>query len=251
MITGLIVGSGMEYLNPESAWREAPTPYGFTVTANIKLGGREVVLLRRHGPGLNVPPHLINYRANMWAMREAGVKRVLSTAAVGSLRKTLKPGDLAVIHDFIDFTKHRDFTIYDRPGERVIHTDFSTPYCRIMSSSLDIASAELEIKLGPQVVYVCVDGPRYETPAEIKMYAKWGGDVVGMTGVPEVVLARELDICYGSLAIVTNYAAGISEHKLSHEEVLAMMSNRREGIHAVLERAIALLPDTENCCSLD
>lgn len=251
MKIGLMAGTGMEYLIPDGQWREVSTPYGFTCSANIMLGGKEIVIIRRHGPGLNVPPHLVNYKANLWAMREAGVKRLISTAAVGSLRSDLNPGDLAVIRDFIDFTKHRDVTIYDQPGEKVIHTDFSEPYCPLLSSSIEHAAASLDIKLAQKVVYVCVDGPRYETPAEIKMFAKWGGDVVGMTGVPEVVIARELGICYSSLAIVTNYGAGISAHPLSHQEVLNMMADRRPQIHAILEKTISSLPETGSCCSID
>jgi 5'-methylthioadenosine phosphorylase len=251
MKTGLIVGTGMGDLAPDTEWREVSTPYGSVCTANTMLGGTEVVLLRRHGPGLNVPPHLINYRANMWALCDAGVKCALSTAAVGSLNKDLKPGDLAVINDFIDFTKRRESTIYDKPGESVVHIDFSEPYCTVLSSSMEGAAAELGIALARKVVYVCVDGPRYETPAEIRMFARWGGDVIGMTGVPEVVIARELHMCYASLAIVTNYGAGISEHALSHQEVVDMVSRRCKDVCAIIEKTISSLPQTGDCCSTD
>ncbi len=251
MKTGVIAGTGMGTLIDETAWREVITPYGNAYIAQIATGGTEVVVLRRHGRGLNVPPHLVNYKANMWAMQYLGVKRVISTAAVGSLSRDLKPGDLAVVRDFIDFTKRREMTIYDRVGEAVHHTDFSVPYCPVVSSAVTQAAADLGTELARSVVYVCVDGPRYETPAEVKMFAQWGGDVVGMTGVPEVVIAKELGICFGSLAIVTNYAAGISETPLSHQEVLDVVASRRDHIYAILERAVALLPETEDCCSAD
>jgi 5'-methylthioadenosine phosphorylase len=249
MKTGLIVGTGMGHLAADEEWREISTPYGSASTANTVLGANEVVLLRRHGPGLNVPPHLINYRANMWALRESGVKCVLSTAAVGSLSKDLKPGDLAVIQDFIDFTKRRESTIYDKPGETVVHIDFSEPYCPALSSAMENVAEELGIGLARRVVYVCVDGPRYETPAEIRMFAQWGGDVIGMTGVPEVVIARELGMCYASLAIVTNYGAGISERALSHQEVVDMVARRCKDVYAIIENTLSSLPETDGCCS--
>jgi len=251
MKIGLIVGSGMDWLTPLQEWSEASTPYGLTVTTTIPFGGRDLVVVRRHGPQLNVPPHLINYRANLWALREAGVKGLLATAAVGSLRKEIKPGTLALARDFIDFSKRRDMTIYDRPGDRLKHVDISTPYCPLISSAIEQAAVELGIELGHGVVYVCVDGPRYETPAESRMFAVWGGDVVGMTSAPEAVLAREMEMCYASLTIVTNYAAGISKHRLTHEEVLAGVASRRQDVHDILQRAVALIPEMGNCCSVD
>lgn len=251
MKTGLIVGTGADSLVRSGEWRETNTPYGEAFIADITLGDREVVLMRRHGPGLNVPPHLVNYRANMMALRLAGVTHVLSTAAVGSLRRDLKPGDLAVIEDFIDFTKRRECTIYDTPAEVVHHTDFSVPYCPAVSAAISQASTDLGAEMARGMVYVCVDGPRYETPAETRMFAQWGGDVIGMTGVPEVVIARELGLCYGSMAIVTNYAAGISERPLSHQEVVEMVSDKAGQVYAILERTVASLPEDNHCCSTD
>jgi len=245
---GIIVGTGMNDLAKGLEWAEVSTPFGYTVTATIQFGGREVVVVRRHGPGLNVPPHLINYRANLWAMRDAGVKPVLATAAVGSLRRPIKPSTLAIVRDFIDFSKRGNLTIYDTPGERLRHIDLSRPYCPLLSSVIEQAAAEIGVELGPRVVYVCVDGPRYETPAEVKMFAKMGGDVVGMTSAPEAILSRELDMCYGSLAIVTNYAAAFGEHKLEHDDVAAAAKQLQPTIRAILERAVALIPETGNGC---
>ena len=251
MKIGLIVGSGMDWLTPLQEWSEASTPYGYTVTTTIPFGGRDLVVVRRHGPQLNVPPHLINYRANLWALREAGVKGLLATAAVGSLRKEIKPGTLALARDFIDFSKRGGVTIFDRPGDRLKHIDISTPYCPLISSAIEQAAVELGIELGPRVVYVCVDGPRYETPAESRMFAVLGGDVVGMTSAPEAVLAREMEMCYASLTIVANYAAGLSQHRVTHEEVLAGVASRRQDVHDILQRAVALIPEAGNCCSVD
>lgn len=252
MKIGLIAGTGMEVLAPAHQWSEMVTPYGPAYTATTLLGERQVGLIRRHGPGLNVPPHLINYKANIWALREMGIQRVLATAAVGSIRPDLGPGSLAVIHDFIDFTKRRGTTIFDVPGDAVVHTDFSTPYCPEISSAIEKAAHELGIEMSPRVTYLCVDGPRYETPAEIRMYAKLGGEVVGMTGVPEVILARELGMCYGALAIITNSAAGLDGNRpLSHQDVVECMTNRRQEVIDLLGRAVRLFPDAKTCCLLE
>ena len=247
MRIGLIVGTGMDFLTPLEEWHEVPTPYGAAYLATAELGGMEVALLRRHGPMLNIPPHLINYHASMHALKELGIQCVLATAAVGSMRKELQPGDMAVVGDFIDFTKRRNCTAFDQPGEVVVHVDFSRPYCPVVSSAMEQAARELGISMGRRVTYMCVDGPRYETPAEVKMFAQWGGDVVGMTGVPEVVLAREMGMCYGALAIMTNYAAGVTDQPLSHQEVLACMSERQRSVQGILSRAVALIPEDHTC----
>lgn len=247
MFIGVIVGTGVDFFSSTEPWSEVQTPYGSAHLSTATVGGREVALLRRHGPGLNVPPHLINYRANMWALREAGVRRVIATAAVGSMWKDISPGTMSVIDDFIDFTKRRETTIFDQPGETVVHTDFTTPYCLEISDAIETAASDSQIALGKRVTYMCVDGPRYETPAEIEMFARWGGDVVGMTGVPEVILARELGMCYGALAIVTNYAAGILKKPLSHEEVVRAVAERRHQIEKILTETVTNLPKERNC----
>lgn len=251
MKIGLIAGTGMDHLTPEREWSEVSTPFGHASTATVTLGGKDVLLVQRHGPGRNVPPHLVNCRANMWAMHQAGVKKIFATAAVGSLREGLKPGDLAVLADFIDFTHRNDATIYVSPGDRVVHTDVTSAYCPILSASIEQSAAAAGIALARQVVYLCVDGPRYETPAEIRMFAQWGADVIGMTGVPEVVLARELEMNYASLAIVTNYAAGISKHPINHDEMFETVASRRQDIGRILESTIAQLSETGNSNSLD
>ena len=247
MRLGFIIGTGMSFLAPGEEWTEIATPYGASITTT-SAAGQPIAVLRRHGAALNVPPHMINYKANMLALKEMGVERVVATAAVGSMRKDLAPGSLAVIQDFIDFTKHRETTIYDGPMPSVVHTDFSTPYCPEVSAAVEQAAKELGIPLGKRVTYVCVDGPRYETPAEIRMFAQWGGDVVGMTGVPEVVLAKELGMCYSSVAVISNFAAGISERPLSHQEVVEQVSKCRGQMRSLLEGTVVLIPETRTCC---
>lgn len=248
MAIGLIVGTGMDSLFQIGEWGEVFTPYG---PASISVGDiskHRIFFLRRHGPNLNIPPHLVNYSANIWALKQAGVDRIIATAAVGSLRIDISPGSFVVIDDFIDFTRHRNTTVYDKIGESVVHTDFTTPYCPSISDSIEHAAKELGMELAPRVTYVCVDGPRYETPAEVRMFAILGGDVIGMTGVPEVTLAKELGVCYGAIAAITNYAAGITDRPLSHDEVVRNVSEHRQHIHDLIERTISLLPENNTCC---
>lgn len=239
--TGLTESStGLEYL-PVS------TPYGDAFLAERQFGRHRVVLMARHGPGLNIPPHLVNYRANIWALRQSGVRVVISTAAVGSLGIDLTPGTLAVVTDFIDFTKQRPFTFFEQPQNAVVHTDFSTPYCPSVTRALREAAKDTGAEDLPQVTYACMEGPRYETPAEVRALASLGADVVGMTGFPEVVLAREAGLCYGSLAIIANYAAGISPTPLSHEEVVARVSEQGAIVQDLLARTVGLLERHERC----
>jgi len=247
MRTALIVGTGMDLRASGGQSVEVASPYGAAITTTT-LGGEQVAILKRHGPSSNVPPHLINFRANMLALQEMGIERIIATAAVGSMRKDLPPGSLAVVEDFIDFTKRRDPSIYDRPGPKAVYTDFSVPYCPEVSEAIETAAKELDIPLAKRVTYVCVDGPRYETPAEVRMFIKWGGEVVGMTGIPEVVFARELGMCYAALAISSNFVPGVGDRPISHQEVTECVSSRCEQIYALLDRAIALIPQERSCC---
>ncbi|MHB1458291.1 MAG: MTAP family purine nucleoside phosphorylase [Armatimonadota bacterium] len=243
MLYAIIAGSGIDGANNDREWNRISTPYGITDISFMSFNGKETLFMRRHGPGMNVSPHLINYHANLWVMKELGVKYIIATAAVGSLHISLVPGTLSVVKDFIDFTKRRVTTIYDKIGNEVVHTDFSIPYSIIISNALHKAIQIVNGSVASDSTYVCVDGPRYETPAEIKMFAGWGGDVVGMTGVPEVIIAREMGMEYGSLAIVTNYAAGVITQKLSHNDVLASVDERRQLIFDILEKTVGMLPD--------
>jgi 5'-methylthioadenosine phosphorylase len=242
--TGVVLGGG-----PGNAWDEVQTPYGPAWLCEHRIGNTDVVLLRRHGPGLNIPPHLINYKANIHALLTMGVKRIIATAATGSLSPDIAPGSLAVAGDFIDWTRNRITTIYDRPMEAVAHTDFTVPYCPEISSALLKAARNAGADVTQNVTYVCTDGPRYETPAEVRMLGMLGGDVVGMTGVPEVTLAREMGICYGTLCIVSNYAAGISAKPLSHSEVLVCVEEKGPVVRSVLEGALSYIgnEECENC----
>ncbi|NMB12628.1 MAG: S-methyl-5'-thioinosine phosphorylase, partial [Firmicutes bacterium] len=194
----IIGGTGVYDPNMLQDIREetVATAYGMVDISLGSFQGVDVVFMQRHDRGHTLPPHKINYRANMWALKELGVTKVLATSAVGSLDESMEPGHLVLLDQFIDFTKTRPFTFYDGEGGQVVHTDFTEPYCGTMRGIIDQAAAELGLPLHSKGCYVCVEGPRYETPAEILAYRRLGGDVVGMTNVPEVVLAREAGLCY-------------------------------------------------------
>lgn len=226
---------------------EIQTTYG---AVNLLVGEyqkRNIAFLARHGKGHSVPPHLINYRANIQALKTLGVKRVIATAAVGSLNKNMGPEDFVMIDQFLDFTKCRQTTFFEGGSEGVLHVDVSDPYCREVREFLYQKAQELGIKAHLGGCYVCAEGPRFETPAEIKMYAMLGGDLVGMTSVPEVVLAREAGLCYATVAMVTNYAAGISPHPLSHQEVLDVMSKISHNISKLIMTVLETIPLEGEC----
>ncbi|MEW6399583.1 MAG: S-methyl-5'-thioadenosine phosphorylase [Bacillota bacterium] len=223
------------------------TPYG---EARVSLGrfrGIEVGFLTRHGPHHSLPPHRVNYRANIRALRDLGFERVLATAAVGSLNPEMKPGEFVLVDQFVDFTRCRESTFFEGGEAGVVHVDFTEPYCPELRASLARAARELEIAAHEGGVYVCTEGPRFETPAEIRAFRILGGDLVGMTNVPEVVLAREANLCYALVAAVTNFAAGISPTPLTHEEVLQVMAANTARLRALLERAVEMVPPVRHC----
>jgi 5'-deoxy-5'-methylthioadenosine phosphorylase len=209
---GVIGGTGLTKLaNLESTRRQlVRTPYGEPSGPLTfgKLSGRDVVFLARHGYGHTIPPHLVNYRANLWALHSQGVENVVSIASVGGIRSDLGPGVIAVPHQIIDCTWGRRCTFYDGEDKAVVHIDFTQPYCehlrqRIIAASL--AAGEAIVEDG---VYAATQGPRLETAAEIDRLERDGADMVGMTGMPEAGLARELGLCYAAIAVVANHAAG-------------------------------------------
>lgn len=223
------------------------TPYGEVTLKSGEYRGREIGFLQRHGEGHALPPHKINYRANIWALKKLGVRNVFATSAVGSLNKLMKPGDYVLLDQFIDFTKSRVYTFFEGGKAGVVHVDYTEPYCLELRALLKRAADELEIRAHDRGCYVCTEGPRFETPAEIKMFENLGGDLVGMTNVPEVVLAREAELCYSVIAMVTNWAAGISRTSLTHEEVLEIMAANSENMKRLLMKAVELLPENRDC----
>ncbi len=200
-----------------------------------------MTVMYRHGAAHSVPPHRVNYRANIWALWWLGVQRVLATAACGSLNPEMEPGHLVAIDQFIDFTHARPSTFFEGGEAGVVHTDVTDPYCPEIRETLVSAAKARGVRLHESGCYVCTEGPRFETRAEIRAFRVLGGDVVGMTNVPEVVLAREAGICYGLIGIVTNFGAGISTRPLTHEEVLDAMTGAAPRLSAVIEGAVSYL----------
>lgn len=217
------------------------TPYG---AVSVQVGtyeGVEIGFMPRHGQGHSIAPHKINYRANIWALKSLGAANVLATAAVGSLNPEMRPGHFVIIDQFLDFTKFREHTFFEGGEEGVVHTDVTHPYCPTLRRALFDQAKNLGLPTHRSGVYVCTEGPRFETAAEIKAYRILGGDVVGMTNVPESVLAREAGICYATMCMVTNMGAGISENPLTHEEVVEIMAANTEHVRRLALGTIAAL----------
>jgi 5'-methylthioinosine phosphorylase len=208
----IIGGSGLtNYPGIEHARRHvARTPYGEPSGALTigTIAGHEIIFLARHGNGHTIPPHLINYRANLWALHEHGASRVVSVATVGGIGEYFVPGLLAVPEQIIDYTYGREATYSGGHDASVVHTDFTEPYSKELRGSLLRSAHEVEVKLHDGGVYACTQGPRLETAAEINRLERDGCDVVGMTGMPEAVLAREIGLKYAVIALVVNPAAG-------------------------------------------
>lgn len=224
------------------------TPYG---EVHLKVGnyrGKTVAFMNRHGEEHSIPPHLVNYQANIAALKKLGVKNVLATAAVGSLNTSMQPGHFIFIDQFLDFTKGRRQTFFEGGSAGVVHLDMTNPYCSELREIYNRAARSLGFTSHPAGAYVCCEGPRFETAAEIKMYRLLGGDLVGMTGVPEAPLAREAEICYATIAMVTNFAAGISPTRLTHQEVVDVMMQNGENIRKLIMQAIAWI-DPDRTCS--
>lgn len=223
------------------------TPYG---EVHLKIGnyrGKPVAFMNRHADEHSIPPHLINYRANIAALKKLGVKNVLATGAVGSLNPAMQPGHFIFVDQFLDFTKGRQQTFFDGGAAGVVHLDMTGPYCPELRETLSRAARSMGFTSHPAGTYVCCEGPRFETAAEIKMYRLLGGDLVGMTSVPEAPLAREAEMCYATIAMVTNYAAGISPTRLTHQEVVDVMMQYGENIKKLVMQAIAWIDPDRSC----
>jgi 5'-methylthioinosine phosphorylase len=216
-VYAIIGGSGLaKFTALESPRRQVMrTPYGAPSGALTfgRLGGADVVFLARHGYGHTLAPHEINYRANIWALKELKVEGVVSVATVGGIRADLGPGALVLPHQIIDYTHSRKATFFEGSETPVIHVDFTVPYSPPLRAALLAAAARCGEPLADGGVYACTQGPRLETAAEIERIARDGGDMVGMTGMPEAVLAREAGLAYATIGVVVNHAAGRGSSK--------------------------------------
>jgi len=220
-ILGVIGGSGLDqFEGMEITHREVmSTPYG-DPSGPLLMGqyqGQEMVFLPRHGPGHAIPPHLINYRANLWALREVDATTVIGMAAVGGITERMGPGVICVPDQVIDYTWGREHTIFER--DQVEHVDFTEPYCNSLRVQLLQAAKAAGIDAVDGGTYASTQGPRLESIAEIARLERDGNDIVGMTGMPEAGLARELGLCYACCAMVVNWAAGKEEGPITMDEI--------------------------------
>jgi 5'-methylthioinosine phosphorylase len=236
----IIGGSGLAKLSALEAPRRQVmrTPYGEPSGALTfgRFAGADVVFLARHGYGHTLAPHEINYRANVWALRELKVEGVISVATVGGIRADMGPGTLVVPDQIIDYSHSRKSTFFEGSEMPVIHADFTEPYSMVLRRRLVRAAAACGEALLDGGVYACTQGPRLETAAEIERIARDGGDMVGMTGMPEAALAREAKLAYATLGVVVNHAAGRGEskHAIKLEELEQVMG-------ATMTRAVRIL----------
>ncbi len=246
---GIVGGSGLYEIPGFSVLDRIKlnTPYGEPSDEFImgSIGERKVVFLSRHGQHHHIPPHRVNYRANVWGFRTLGVKRIIAVNAVGGINDKYRPGDIVLPDQIIDFTKTRMQTFYN--GPQVVHIDFTEPYCKEMR--------EVFLSVDEQIInggtYICTEGPRLETAGEIRFYKSIGADMVGMTQMPEAALAREATLCYLCIAVITNYAAGISRTKLTTTEVVETMKKSTEKVKQLLSSAIELIPSERHCICKD
>jgi 5'-methylthioadenosine phosphorylase len=233
----VIGGTGLKSLLESFEEIRVGTPFGLPPPLSVGgVQGRKVAFLPRHGRGHSFPPHKVNYRANIYALHKIGVERIIATNAVGAINLDFNPGDLVVPHDLIDFTKQRPLTFHDEAP--VTHVDFSEPYCPEVRKVLMEKARETVDTLWDKAVYVCTEGPRFETPAEIRMFRALGCDVVA--------LARELGICYASLCFVSNMAAGLAK-RITSQEVMETSRLVGSKIRKILIESIRCLPKTRSC----
>jgi 5'-methylthioadenosine phosphorylase len=255
----IVGGTGFETLPPEifAEPLDIDTRFGparVLSVSNNYVEPYKLFFLSRHGVTHGLAPHQINYRANIAALVELGARYVLATNAVGSLRLDLPPGSLVLMDDFIDFTRNRPLS-YFAEGEEWSHVDFSAPYSPLLRQSIIEAAAEMEIPLISKGTYLCCDGPRFESPAEVRLFGKWGADIVGMTGLPEAVFAREAGLEYAALGIVTNFGAGLTAELVDHNAVTARMQALLPQVRELLLTAGGRLIETleradssSSCC---
>jgi 5'-methylthioadenosine phosphorylase len=245
---GIIGGTGVYDQDSFQDVKEVKvyTPFGETsdlvsmgVYKNVK-----VAFIPRHGSNHTIPPHRVNYRANIWALKQLGVKRIIATAAVGSLREDYGPGTFVVPDQFIDRTKKRLDTFYE--GGQVCHISAADPFCEQLRTLVIKAAQELTLDVKKKGTYVCIEGPRFSTRAESRLFQIWKADVVGMTLYPECILAREAELCYVSISIVTDYDVW-AESPVSTKEVIEKANKSNEDLKKLILEMLPKMPNIRTC----
>jgi 5'-methylthioadenosine phosphorylase len=222
------------------------TPYGSpsdVITLGL-LKGRRIAFLSRHGRSHTIPPHNLPSRANIWALKSLGVKQIIASSAVGSLRQDYKPGDFVLTDQFIDRTKDRPDTFYE--GGQICHISSADPICPTLHDYIIDYAKKIGIPIHTSGTYVCVNGPRFSTRAESKLFKQWGCDLVGMTLYPECILAREAEICYVSVAMVTDYDVW-AEKPVSTVEVMDVMKHNAKQFKKLVMGTLSELETFDNC----
>lgn len=239
---GIIGGSGVyEITQKADSCTEmlVETDFGDVEVSLLEMFSKKVAFIPRHAQGHSIPPHKINFRANIDALKKVGVTQIIATNSVGSMNEEMPPGSFVIPDDFLDFSQNRAKTYFE---DKVVHIDVTEPYCPTLRDALAESG---DVILG--ATYVCTEGPRFETPAEIRMFRMLGGDLVGMTGLPEVTLAREREMCYNSICIVSNYASGISESELTIDEVFEMVAQKEGELLDLIYNFIKNADDEKDC----
>jgi len=230
--------------NPQEI--DMDTPYG-KPSDKITVGmfnGRKIAFLPRHGKKHTIPPHMINFKANIWAFKELGITRIIAPSAVGSLKEEFEPGHFALPTQFLDFTKSRKGS-FSEEG-KVIHISVADPFCPELQSSILQVTEKQDLKIHKDCTYVCIEGPRFSTKAESKFYKTTGADIIGMTLVPECQLAREAQMCYASISTITDYDVW-AEKPVTAKEVIKTLSKNVEQTKKILTELIDKIPETRSC----
>jgi len=251
---GIFGGSGFYKLISGAEEFEINTPYGrpSDVVTIGEIAGRKVAFLPRHGRKHYLPPSSIPYRANLWAMKELGVTRIIAPTAAGSLKPEIQPGDFVICDQFIDRTCKREDTFY--PGPKTVHIGMAEPYCNELRNIIIGVCKELNIPVHKKGTAVIIEGPRFSTRAESRWYGNMGWDVINMTQYPEVVLSRELGICYANISLITDYDAGLEGNKdikpVTAQEIIKIFNQNIEQVKKLIFAAIKNIPPKRDCkCS--
>lgn len=250
---GVLGGSGFYDLLEKAEEVEVITDYG-KPSDKITIGeyvGRRIAFLPRHSKNHTLPPHQIPYRANLAAFKKLNVQRIIAPCAAGSLQPHIKPGDFVILNQFVDRTKNRPDTFYDGPPAKVAHISAAHPYCPQLSQLAFEIATQLNIPVHPQGTVVVINGPRFSTYAESRWFTANGWEVVNMTQYPENILARELEICYTGIALITDYDVGLEGEAgiepVNIETALAVFKENNEKVKRLIFEMIKAMPDKREC----
>lgn len=241
MTLAIIGGTGLTQIDQLTITGEQSldTPYGAPSAPFVfgELDGKQLVFLARHGNPHRIPPHKINYRANIWGLKQLGVTEIIAVAAVGGITEAMGPAQIAIPDQIIDYSYGREHTFFADDLEHVTHIDFSFPYAENLRNRLIAAAQQINLSISTSGTYACTQGPRLETATEIKRLKNDGCDLVGMTGMPEAALAKELDLAYANISVVANWGAGILDTEITMAEI-------EQNLIVGMDNAIKLLKQT-------